>query len=375
MKKILILGGYGNFGRRIAAGIGKTEEHLIFIAGRHQSRASDCCSELNQTGAKAKYEPVVVDINGTDLAERITRLSPDLCIHTSGPFQGQNHRVAKACIEAASHYLDLADDRRFVCDINQLDDAAKQQGVVVISGVSTVPGLSSVVIDGLAAQFSSLDTIDYSILPANQAVLGDATLRGVLSYAGQPFTSYRNSRSHESFGWSNLRTKNFGKTLGQRWLADLDIPDLELFPQRYPGLKELSFQAGQELALLHLTLYGFAQLRRVGLLPNLARLTPLFQRIAACFKSFGSALGGMSIALSGNGLDGKPIEVTWTLIAPDGIGPQIPTLPAIILARRILNNELTTAGAQPCLGLFSLEEFDQLARPMGIYHQTEVTSG
>ena len=83
----------------------------------------------------------------------------------------------------------------------------------------------------------------------------------------------------------------------------------------------------------------------------------------------------MSIALSGHNLDGKPTKVTWTLIAPDGIGPQIPTLPAIILARRILNNELTTAGAQPCLGLFSLEEFDQLTRPMGIYHQTEVTSG
>ncbi|MBL4623422.1 MAG: saccharopine dehydrogenase NADP-binding domain-containing protein [Immundisolibacteraceae bacterium] len=375
MKKTLILGGYGNFGRRIAADLGRLESCLIYIAGRNLNRAQQCCDQLNLSGLKANYQPVALDINRPELTRQLTQLELDLCIHTSGPFQGQDHRVAKACIEAGSHYLDLADDRRFVCDINQLDDAAIRGGVVVVSGVSTVPGLSSVVIDRLLAQFSTLDKIDYSILPANQAEIGDATLRGVLSYAGQPFTTFRSGRYSQTFGWANLRTKHFGETLGQRWLADLDIPDLELFPQRYPELKNLSFQAGQELPLLHLTLYGFAQLRRLSLLPNLAGLTPLFQRIAACFKSFGSDLGGMSIALSGKDLDGKPTKVTWTLIAPDGIGPQIPTLPAIILARRIINQALTTPGAQPCLGLFSLEEFDQLAGPMGIYHQTEVTGG
>ncbi len=292
MKRILILGGYGNFGKRIAVGLSQFANCHILIAGRSRTKAEDCCKELSRPENVAEYEPVVLDINNRNLAHQLAQLKLDLCIHTSGPFQDQDHRVAQACIEAGSHYLDLADDRRFVCDIKQLDSAAKQSGLVVVSGASTVPGLSSVVIDRFAQQFSILEEIDFSIVPGNQASDGTATLRGVLSNAGRSFISFRDGEEAQSFGWGNPRIKDFGKILGKRWLADLDIPDVELFPLRYLTIKTLRFQAGQELSLLHLSLHGFSQLRRAHLLPSLAMFTSAFQLIADCFKPFGTDLGG-----------------------------------------------------------------------------------
>ena len=43
--------------------------------------------------------------------------------------------------------------------------------------------------------------------------------------------------------------------LGRRWLSACDVPDLELLPERWPGLREATFHAGLELAPLHLGLW------------------------------------------------------------------------------------------------------------------------
>ncbi|MNY77512.1 hypothetical protein D3C86_2174420 [compost metagenome] len=61
--------------------------------------------------------------------------------------------------------------------------------------------------------------------------------------------------------------------------------------------------------------------------------------------------------------------MVWTLYAEHGIGPYIPTLSAIILTGKLLRCELAERGAMPCLGLFSLAEFDAEAAPLGIYHK------
>ena len=58
----------------------------------------------------------------------------DAVVHVAGPFQGQDYAVAESCIRHGVHYLDLADDRAFVCGIGRLDAAAKEADVLVCSG-------------------------------------------------------------------------------------------------------------------------------------------------------------------------------------------------------------------------------------------------
>src|SRR3546814_18266238 len=72
------------------------------------------------------------DIDGI-LAGALVRIAPDIVIHTTGPFQAQDHRVAKACVAQGSHYLDLADARTIVTTIDQLDADAKAKAVLVRS--------------------------------------------------------------------------------------------------------------------------------------------------------------------------------------------------------------------------------------------------
>ena len=79
----------------------------------------------------------------TATAEALRALSADVLINASGPFQHHDYALPRACIAAGCHYIDLADARAFVTGIGVLDAEAKAAGVSVVSGASSVPGLSS----------------------------------------------------------------------------------------------------------------------------------------------------------------------------------------------------------------------------------------
>src|SRR3546814_8303577 len=55
---------------------------------------------------RAPAEAHRIDITA-DVCAALARIAPDIVIHTTGPFQAQDHDVAKACIAQGCHYLDL----------------------------------------------------------------------------------------------------------------------------------------------------------------------------------------------------------------------------------------------------------------------------
>lgn len=375
VRKVLILGGYGNFGKRIAKNLSELKDIVIFIAGRNLKRAEAFCQELSLSDINATLTPVKMDIFSPTLVDELQSLSPDLVIHTGGPFQGQDYRVPKACIVVGSHYIDLADDRRFVCDITSLNDQAQAGKVLVISGASSVPGLSSTVIDSFINQFVSLEEIDFSIAPGNKADRGKATVRGILSYTGHPFSVFYNGQWINQYGWMSPRRLYFDDSIGKRWLANVDIPDLELFPKRYKSVNTVRFQAGLELSLLHFGMVFMAFLAKMGWVKDWSAFTNIIYKSSEFFKIFGTDNGGMQINLLGRDKNNAVKHIKWTLCAKHNIGPYIPTLSAIILARKLIAGTINKRGATPCLGLFTMQEFYAEATALGITYKTEEIIG
>ncbi len=373
--KVLILGGYGNFGKRIAENLSLIENIEIIISGRNEKKANALCNELILNGASADVKSAILDIHHSDFSHRLNALSPNIVIHTGGPFQGQDYRVPEACLSVGSHYIDLADDRRFVCDITELNDQAKDKKVLLVSGASSVPGLSSAVVDHFMARFSKLDEIDMAIAPGNKAERGEATVKGILSYTGHSFQAFKKGRWIEQYGWMSPRKLWFGKAIGNRWLANLNVPDLELFPKRYTSVNTVNFQAGLELPILHFGMVLMAFLTKKGLVKNWSKFTAPIFHSSEVFKYLGTSTGGMQVNLSGYDVNNTPISVKWNLCAEDGVGPFIPTISAIILAKKLMMGSINETGAMPCLGLFTMDEFDEEATRLGIYHQTEVING
>jgi len=369
---ILILGGYGNFGKRISARLARDQQIRVLIAGRSGEKAEALVRKLTMESPQADVSSYPLDLGGPDLAARIAASGARLVIHTCGPFQGQDYRVAEACMEAGADYIDLSDGRRFVSGIARLSERAAKQDRLVVSGASSVPGLSSAVVDELAPRFSRLRHIHTAIAPGNRAERGDATIRAILSYTGRPFERWQGGHWQSVYGWQNVHRHTFPAPVGRRWLASCDVPDLQLFPARYPGVTDVVFYAGLELSILHLTLWGMSWLARSRLIDNWARYAHPVTAMGRWFEPFGTNVGGMFVSLEGEDAGGQPLRLRWTLIAEHGHGPEIPAIPAVILAKKLATGTRPAPGAKPCLGLFTLTELMAELADLPIHHHVEV---
>jgi hypothetical protein len=282
-------------------------------------------------------------------------LNARVLINASGPYQWQDYRLARACIAAGTHYIDLADARGFVVGISALDAEAKRAGVLVVSGASTVPAVSGAVLDALAPQLASLTAVDIVIAPGNSFDPGLATTQSILSTLGRPFAA-ADGMASVGYGWQGLRRVSI-PGLGARWLGACETPDLDLLPRRYPGLREAKVFAALEISTFHLGLWVLSWLVRAGLARHPERMASGLLRLKQWFGRWGTDVGGMMVTLAGARSNGEPCRIVWRLIARRGQGPYVPGVPSVILAKRLIAGTLAQRGAVPCLGLFTLTDF------------------
>lgn len=356
-KRILIIGAYGNFGSRITAKLCAEPGIQVIAAGRSEEK----CRAIAD---RHKIEYCVLDI-GQNMSASLQNVRPDIVIHTSGPFQGQGYDVAEACIEYGCHYIDLADGREFVTGITRLDQSAKAKGVAVITGASSVPTLTSAVIEKYMPEFQSLMSVDYGITTAQRTNTGLATTKAVLSYAGKPFTTLVDGKKQDVYGWQGTVLRKYPE-LGWRLLGNCDVPDLDLFPKRYGILQNIRFRAGLEISVVHLGLWAMSWLVRAGILKSLEPLAERLLAMSRMLDPVGSDESAFHMQLAGTGSDGLAKTKTFYLIAKSGHGPFIPSIPSILCAKMLARGEISQTGAFPCVGIISLQQYIEGMRDLNI---------
>jgi saccharopine dehydrogenase-like NADP-dependent oxidoreductase len=350
MKSVVVLGGYGNFGRRIVAALAREPDCRVFVCGRDLAKATQIAAEEG-----GGVEPLVLDCHAPSFASELRRLGIALVIHTAGPFQGQSYSVPRACIAAGSHYIDVADGREFVCGIKALDARARAEDVLIVSGASSLPALSSAVVDSLAPMFSVIASIDHGIT-SGAVPPGQATMTGVLAYAGKPFKQWREGEWRAAHGWQGLARWRYPSPANARWITYCDVPDLDLFPERYHPVRTVEFRAGVGPSVSMFALWLASWMVRVGALRTLVPYVPFLHRAASAYARFGSKCSAMHVTLRGFDRSDVPAIRSWHLIAEQDHGPFIPCFPAIALARKIVRGELSVRGAMPCMGLLTVED-------------------
>lgn len=344
--RVLVLGGSGNFGARIARALCGDPAIEMYVASRRGTAVP---------GA-GPVRAVVLDVTAADFAQRLRALSPELVIHCVGPFQGQDYRVATASLDAGAHYLDLADGREFVAGFaEELNAKALGAGRTAITGASTLPALSSAVVEDLRQGLASVESIDVVIAPGQRAPRGRATLEAVFSYLGKPFPVWRGGRWRRAWGWMDLRQVHLD--IGARLAAACDVPDLALFPTRFAGVRTVTFHAALEFGAQHLALWGLAALKRSGLPLPVTRWAVALNDLATWFDAAAGDAGGMWVSVVGERGLGDRIRRTWQLTAPATDGPEVPCMAATLLARRLARGQIPAHGAFECMGFLRLSDF------------------
>lgn len=366
--KVLVVGGYGVFGGRLARLLTDEPRLTLLVAGRSEARARAFCETLE---SRSTLIPWRFDRDG-DLDAQLAAAAPDLVVDASGPFQAYGERpwrLAQACIAAGVPYLDLADGSDFVAGIGALDEAARARGVFVLSGVSTCPALTAAVVRRLTDGWSTVTSIKAGIAPTPWAGLGLSVVRAIAGYAGRPvpLLMFGKPSTGTALVWTRNRTvAPPGEIpLRVRHFSLVDTPDLRVLPPLYPGLQHIWFGAGPTPEILHRALNGMARLVRMGLLPTLRPLAPLFHWAINRLR-WGEHRGGMFVAVAGRDAGGQAIRRSWHLVAEGDDGPFIPSIPASLVIRRLLEGRCPAPGARPATGELELADFEALFATLAI---------
>jgi hypothetical protein len=360
--RVLILGGYGTFGGRLAQLLAGEARLTLLIAGRARHKAEAFCARLR---AAARLEALAFDRDG-DVERALAAVQPDIVVDASGPFQfyqGDPYRLVKACVASGADYLDLADGSDFVAGIAQFDDAARARGVFILSGVSSFPVLTAAVVRRLARGMTRLDSVTGGIAPSPYAGVGLNVIRAVASYAGKPVRVRRDGRADVGYGLVETRRYTIAPPgrlpLRPVLFSLVDVPDLQALPALWPELKSVWMGVGTVPEILHRILNMVAWTVRLRLLRSLAPLATLMHAIMNGLR-WGEHRGGMFVAVAGADAAGRRIERCWAMIAEADDGPLIPAMAAEAIVRRALDGRRPAAGARAALRELELSDYEAL---------------
>ncbi|WP_027666741.1 SDR family oxidoreductase [Rhizobium leguminosarum] len=378
---LLIIGGYGTFGGRLARLLGDEPRLRLLVAGRSLEKADDFVADLRtpKDGAEglgsnnlgALVQAVRFDRDG-DLTEQLTRLRPDLVVDASGPFQSfgkDAYKVAEACIDLGIDYADIADSTGFVAGVSGLDAAAKAQGTFALSGLSSLPALSFAALDAMAPHFSRVESVAAGIAPSPHVKIGLNVVRAIATYAGKKVPVLRDGQPASGRGLIDAMRVTVAppgvKPLRSRKFLLVDAPDLKLLPARFANLKSSFTGVGTEPQPLQHLLSLVARLVHLRLLPSLLPFSRLLQRGSHAF-AIGEHRGGMFVRIGGLDQKGERLTSGWHLIAEGDDGPFIPVIGVEALVRRRLSGVRPENGARPAAGELQLEDFEAAFRRFSI---------
>jgi saccharopine dehydrogenase-like NADP-dependent oxidoreductase len=365
MRRILIIGATGVFGRRLAAHLARLDDVELVLTSRSPARGEALVRHLQQSQeATAVLTPLALD-HRRGLDEVLARIAPWLVIDCSGPFQAMGYDVPRAALAAGAHFVDLADARGYILGFEAaLDRTAKAKGLVALTGASSSPAISAAAVEALTSGWRRIDSIDIAITPAGRTEIGEAATAAVLTYAGKPVPQWREGRLQSVTGWDSSRLMAI-PGLGRRRVAPVETVDAELLSQRYPTASRIAFFAGLESPFEQWGLLLLATLRRRGILKDLMALLPWLMQARRLTRIPTGTSGGMVVKVTGLNADGRWSEAQWSLLAKNGDGPHVPTLPAAAAVKALLAGSLLP-GARPAAHVFDLAAIEAELQPYRI---------
>ncbi len=128
MQTIWILGATGKGGRAIASELIGSATADVVLVGRDHERLTAAAASL---GGNSR---TLVASGPAELASRIAAEKPTAVVNTIGPFGETTGRLARACVAAGSHYVDLANELPPVRELLEMDSDARSAGVTLVTG-------------------------------------------------------------------------------------------------------------------------------------------------------------------------------------------------------------------------------------------------
>ena len=202
-RDILIAGGYGVVGRRIAAELGPDYPGRVVIAGRRQALANEAAAAIGH-GARGRSIDVTVPSSIAAALEGVAVVVS--CIDQPG------RGLLRAAIERGLRYTDITPH------LTELGRGAGYEtidaaGARLVRGTCLVPGTSNVIVRALADTLGGVDEIETSLLLNAGDVSGPASFDYFLQELAMPFDIHMDGKDRNVRAFSAPRLVEYPRRL------------------------------------------------------------------------------------------------------------------------------------------------------------------
>ncbi len=340
--KILVVGAGGYFGKLLVSELLEQTSAHLFLGGRRLDHLAKVVSEFERNES-SRLKTVQVDLTDAQSCHLAVE-NMDAVICAAGPYQDMPPYLARASLNQGIHYIDIADDRKFVMSVRGLAESAAPHAVLC-SGWSSMPSLSAVLARLASEGMASVKEIHIQIAPGNKAPRSNATVESLLDTLSKRFSVWKNGVWNDAVGWSDARDFDFPEPIGVHRGYLVDVPDHELFPALF-GADSVQFRVGAELPIFNLGVSVLAGLSQVGLVRSWRPLTPFFQTCMSLTGWLGHDWGALGVEASGCDAGGDRLRRRACIVADHG-GQRIPVMPATIMTKKLISGTQGYSGLVP----------------------------
>ncbi|HEY9845702.1 MAG TPA: saccharopine dehydrogenase NADP-binding domain-containing protein [Candidatus Caenarcaniphilales bacterium] len=312
MQHVLILGGSGRIGRRIAADLVTHTQVPILIAGRNRQLGTQVAEQL---GPKVRFLSLELG-DQANLTAAIAAAS--LVIHCAGPFHYQDASVLQTCIQEGANYLDVSDHRSFTAKSLACQSAAQAAGITAVINAGIFPGISNSMVRQGVEQLDKAEQIHLSYLVAGSGGAGVTVMRTTFLGLQHPFDVWRENQWQVVQPYSEPELVEFPPPYGRRQVYWFDMPEAFTLPQALP-VKTVTTKFGSvpelysRLTWLAAHWFPTQWLQRPEAIEFLAQVSHWMTQVTDRWSGT-----GVAIRAQVNGeKDGRPARFCSTLVQAD----------------------------------------------------------
>lgn len=263
-RSVMVVGATGLFGSRVVSTL-LSQKYIVHGVCRssnpkavndiiHHARNHTSSSRMDENRFHLHHVDASLPLM---LSSLLSEIKPFILINCSGPYSiddPTSYIILEQCIRFNAHYIDLSPNRAYVLDFihrhphNSLDSIARDRKLSFITGVSTLPGLTSAVVRDILNKHNIDDNdvtlIDIGLSPGNKVKRGLSTIVSIFSDVGKPF--YTSDDSERRYGFQGLKRvkysdhlfhDNMMKRSASRLLSHVELPDLSVLSSKYTNAK------------------------------------------------------------------------------------------------------------------------------------------
>jgi lysine 6-dehydrogenase len=232
----LVLGGTGGMGQGVARDLIKQEQIRKVILGDILTDPGRLQEKLR---ASEKVSLIRIDVNDHKGLVSAIR-EADVAINCAGPFYKTAVAVARAAVEAKVNYIDICDDYE-ATDIlfaSDIDQAAREAGITVLTGMGSDPGTNNVIVRWYANQLDRVDEIALFWVVSIAELAGAAWDHSLHMTLGK-IPQYLNGKLEYVEGGTGEETAQFLEPLGSCQVRYVGHPQPLTIPRYIKGVRNV----------------------------------------------------------------------------------------------------------------------------------------